>query len=140
LKLHIIARGKMGRCPEADLIARYAKRLTWPFQITELPDTGGKAPPLAAGTVTIAMDETGAQLTSTGLAQKLEKWRDTGTRELRILIGAADGLTAEERASANLFIAFGKATWPHMLARAMLVEQLYRATSIIAGHPDHREG
>ncbi len=140
LKLHIIARGKMGRCPEADLIARYAKRLTWPFQITELPDTGGKAPPLAAGTDTIAMDETGAQLTSTGLAQKLEKWRDTGTRELRILIGAADGLTAEERASANLFIAFGKATWPHMLARAMLVEQLYRATSIIAGHPYHREG
>ena len=130
----------MGRCPEADLIARYAKRLTWPFQITELPDTGGKAPPAGPGIVTIAMDETGEQLTSAGFAQKLEKWRDTGTRELRILIGAADGLTAEERASANLFIAFGKATWPHMLARAMLVEQLYRATSIIAGHPYHREG
>lgn len=140
MKLHILARGKIGRCPEAELITRYAKRLTWPFQITELPDTGGKAPAVAPGTVVIAMDETGVQLTSLALAQQLEKWRDSGTRELRILIGAADGLTEEERASASLFIAFGKATWPHMLARAMLVEQLYRATSILAGHPYHREG
>ncbi|MFM1983136.1 MAG: hypothetical protein RJB22_1855 [Pseudomonadota bacterium] len=140
MKLHIIARGKMGRCPEADLIARYSKRLSWPFQITELPDLGGKAPPLLPGTIILAMDETGEQLTSLALAQRLEKWRDTGTREVRILIGAADGLTPEERASAQQFLAFGKATWPHMLARAMLVEQLYRATSIIAGHPYHREG
>lgn len=140
MKLHIIARGKMGRCPEADLIARYSKRLSWPFQITELPDLGGKAPPLLPGTIILAMDETGEQLTSLALAQRLEKWRDTGTREVRILIGAADGLTSEERASAQQFLAFGKATWPHMLARAMLVEQLYRATSIIAGHPYHREG
>ena len=86
------------------------------------------------------MDETGDQLTSSDFARKIEQWRDTGTRELRFLIGAADGLTAEERASASLSIAFGKATWPHMLARAMLVEQLYRATSILAGHPYHREG
>ncbi len=140
MKLHIIARGKMGRCPEADLIARYSKRLSWPFQITELPDLGGKAPPLLPGRIILAMDETGEQLTSLALAQRLEKWRDTGTREVRILIGAADGLTPEERASAQQFLAFGKATWPHMLARAMLVEQLYRATSIIAGHPYHREG
>lgn len=140
MKLHIIARGKIGRCPEADLIARYAKRLTWPFQITELPDIGGKAPPVSPGTIIVAMDETGDQMSSLSLAQQLQKWRDTGTRELRILIGAADGLTPEERASATHFIAFGKATWPHMLARAMLVEQLYRATSIIAGHPYHREG
>ena len=86
------------------------------------------------------MDETGEQLTSSAFSKKIEHWRDTGTRELRFLIGAADGLTAEERASVSLFMAFGKATWPHMLARAMLVEQLYRATSIIAGHPYHREG
>jgi 23S rRNA (pseudouridine1915-N3)-methyltransferase len=140
LKLHIIARGKIGRCPEADLIERYAKRLSWPFAVTELPDTGGKHPPVAPGTLIVAMDETGEQLTSSAFARKIEHWRDTGTRELRFLIGAADGLTPEERASASLFIAFGKATWPHMLARAMLVEQLYRATSIIAGHPYHREG
>lgn len=140
LKLHIIARGKIGRCPEADLIERYAKRLTWPFQITELPDTGGKQPTVSPGTLIVAMDETGEQLTSSAFARKIEHWRDTGTRELRFLIGAADGLTAEERASATQMIAFGKATWPHMLARVMLVEQLYRATSIIAGHPYHREG
>lgn len=140
MKLYIIARGKIGRCPEADLIERYAKRITWPFQITELPDTGGKQPPIAPGTVIVTMDETGAQLTSSDFARKIEQWRDTGTRELRFLIGAADGLTAEERASATISIAFGKATWPHMLARAMLVEQLYRATSILAGHPYHREG
>lgn len=140
MKLHIVARGKIGRSPEADLIARYAKRLSWPFVITELPDTGGKQPPVLPGTRIVALDETGDQLTSLALAQRLEKWRDTGTRELRFLIGAADGLTEEERASASDFIAFGKATWPHMLARAMLVEQLYRATSIIAGHPYHREG
>jgi len=140
LKLHIIARGRIGRGPEADLIERYAKRITWPFAITELPDTGGKQPPTAPGTIIVSMDETGEQLTSSAFAKKIEHWRDTGTRELRFLIGAADGLTAEERASASLSIAFGKATWPHMLARAMLVEQLYRATSIIAGHPYHREG
>ncbi len=140
LKLHIIARGKLGRCPEADLIERYAKRITWPFAITELPDTGGKAPPIAAATKTIALDETGMQLSSAALAKQLETWRDTGVRETRLLIGAADGLTPEDRASADLTLSFGKATWPHMLVRAMLVEQLYRAVSINAGHPYHREG
>ncbi len=130
----------MGRCPEADLIARYAKRISWPLVVTELPDTGGKCLPTAPGTVIIALDEGGAQLGSTQFARKLEHWRDHGTRELRFLIGAADGLTGEERGSAQETIAFGAATWPHMLVRAMLVEQLYRATSIIAGHPYHREG
>ncbi len=140
MKLHIVARGKIGRCPEADLIARYAKRLAWPFQITELPDKGGTPPALPAQSVIIALDETGQQLGSTELARRLEGWRDTGTRECRFLIGAADGLTPEERDGATLLLSFGKATWPHMLVRAMLTEQLYRATSIIAGHPYHREG
>jgi 23S rRNA (pseudouridine1915-N3)-methyltransferase len=139
LKLHIVARGKLGRGPEADLIARYAKRISWPFIITELPDTGGKAPTVDPGTITVALDETGEQLSSTALAARVEKWRDSGTRELRFLIGAADGLIAEERAGADLLLSFGKATWPHMLVRAMLTEQLYRVTSIIAGHPYHRE-
>jgi 23S rRNA (pseudouridine1915-N3)-methyltransferase len=139
LKLHIVARGKLGRGPEADLIARYTKRISWPFVITELPDTGGKAPALDPATITVALDETGEQLSSTALAARVEKWRDSGTRELRFLIGAADGLIAEERAGADLLLSFGKATWPHMLVRAMLTEQLYRVTSIIAGHPYHRE-
>jgi 23S rRNA (pseudouridine1915-N3)-methyltransferase len=140
LKLRIVARGKMGRSPEADMIARYAKRISWPLDIIELPDAGGKAPTSIAGTKVIALDEGGDQLSSTAFAALLEQWRDSGTREVRFLIGAADGLTAEEKASASRTIAFGAATWPHMLVRAMLVEQLYRATAIIAGHPYHREG
>jgi 23S rRNA (pseudouridine1915-N3)-methyltransferase len=140
LKLHIVARGRMGRCPEADIIARYAKRLTWPFAITELPDTGGKMPVAPAPIRTVALDEAGDQLGSAALARRLEQWRDAGVRETRFLIGAAGGLSEDERRSADLLLSFGWATWPHMLVRAMLVEQLYRATSIIAGHPYHREG
>jgi 23S rRNA (pseudouridine1915-N3)-methyltransferase len=140
LKLHIVARGKMGRCPEADLIARYAKRIGWPFQVSELPDQGGKPPLLPPGAMVIGLDETGEQLGSAELAKHLSGARDGGVREVRFLIGAADGLTNEERASATLLLSFGRATWPHMLVRAMLVEQLWRATSIIAGHPYHREG
>lgn len=140
MKLHIVARGRLGRCPEADLIARYEKRIGWPFQITELPDSGGKPPALPPGTRTIALDETGEQLGSATLAKLLEQWRDQGVREARFLIGAADGLNDAERSGADVLVAFGRATWPHMLIRAMLVEQLYRATSIIAGHPYHREG
>lgn len=130
----------MGRCPEADLITRYAKRISWGFQISELPDQGGKPPVLPSGTVIIGLDETGEQLGSTAFAKYLGDWRDSGVKEARFLIGAADGLSNEERASATLLLSFGRATWPHMLARAMLVEQLWRATSIIAGHPYHREG
>ncbi|MEQ1548602.1 MAG: 23S rRNA (pseudouridine(1915)-N(3))-methyltransferase RlmH, partial [Chakrabartia sp.] len=100
MKLHIVARGKMGRCPESDLIDRYTKRINWPFAITELPDTGGKQPPAGPATIIVALDETGEQLSSTAFAKRVEAWRDAGTRELRFLIGAADGVTLEERASA----------------------------------------
>ena len=86
------------------------------------------------------LDELGKQLTSMEIAEKLGRWRDDGVRETRFLIGAVDGFDDAERANADLLIAFGKATWPHMMARAMLAEQLYRATSILAGHPYHREG
>jgi 23S rRNA (pseudouridine1915-N3)-methyltransferase len=140
LKLHIVARGKMGRCPEAELIARYQKRIGQPLQITELPDTGGKPPAVTSGTKIVALHEKGEQVGSTELANMLGQWRDASVREVRFLIGAADGLSDEERRSADRLIAFGRVTWPHMLVRAMLVEQLYRATSIIAGHPYHREG
>ena len=130
----------MGRGPEADLIERYAKRLTWPFMVTELPEVGGKIPQLTPGARIVALDETGETLGSVALARQLETWRDGGVREARFLIGAADGLTIEELASADMKLSFGRLTWPHMLARAMLAEQLYRATAIIAGHPYHREG
>ncbi len=140
MKLHIVARGKIGRSPEAELIARYVQRITWPFAITELPETGGRvAPPIAPAKI-VALDEGGVSMGSTAFAKLIEGWRDAGIREARFLIGAADGLSAEERAEADLVWSFGLATWPHLLVRAMLAEQLYRATSIIAGHPYHREG
>ena len=108
--------------------------------VSELPDRGGKAPPLPAGARVVGLDETGRQLGSAALAEILRDWRDAGVREARFLIGAADGLTAEERGAADLLLSFGAVTWPHLLVRAMLAEQLYRATTIIAGHPYHREG
>ena len=140
MRLHIVARGKIGRSPEAELVDRYLKRIQWDTRVSELPDEGGKPPKLQGETRIIALDETGENWTSRKFAQKLSRWRDGGVREARFLIGAADGLTAEERASADHFFSFGKATWPHMMARAMLAEQLFRATSIIAGHPYHRDG
>ncbi len=138
--LHIVARGRIGRGPEADLVERYLKRVAWPTKVTELPDTGGKMPELAPGTRTVVLDETGRDLPSRDLAATLGRWRDDGVRETRFLLGAADGHDVALREGADLLLAFGKATWPHMMARAMLAEQLWRATSILAGHPYHREG
>jgi 23S rRNA (pseudouridine1915-N3)-methyltransferase len=138
--LHIVARGKIGRSPEGELVERYLKRIAWPTRMTELPESGGKVPPAAENGVTILLDEKGEQLPSLTFARKLEAWRDGGKREARFLLGGADGFGDEERASADLLLGFGKATWPHLLARAMLAEQLFRATSILANHPYHREG
>ena len=138
--LHIVARGKIGRGSEAELVDRYLKRIAWPTRVTELPDTGGRQPLQHRDTVIILLDEKGDQLTSTELARRLGDWRDSGRREARFMIGAADGFTDQDRQQADLLLAFGKATWPHLLARAMLAEQLWRATSILANHPYHREG
>lgn len=138
--LHIIARGKIGRSPEAELVDRYLKRIGWPTKVTELPDRGGTVPPAPGAGVTVLLDERGETFSSVELARKLEAWRDGGKREARFLIGAADGHDEALRGSADLLLSFGPATWPHMMARAMLAEQLFRATSILANHPYHREG
>jgi 23S rRNA (pseudouridine1915-N3)-methyltransferase len=140
MRLHIIARGKIGRSPEADLVDRYLKRINWPTKVTELPDRGGAMPPAERNSKTILFDEKGEQLTSSEIAALLGRWRDDGVAETRFCLGAADGFDDADRGTADKLIAFGKATWPHMLARAMLAEQLYRATSILANHPYHREG
>ncbi len=140
MKLHIIARGRIGRCPEAELVDRYAKRISWPLAITELDDRGPvKLPAPLTPCVTVVLDERGKPLASRALAEQLSRWRDSGVREARFLIGAADGHDDALRASADLLLGFGLATWPHMLVRAMIAEQLYRATAIIAGHPYHRD-
>ena len=138
--LHIVARGKIGRSPEAELVDRYLTRIAWDTKLTELPDAGGKIPPTKDPHRTVALDEKGRDLSSEQLAEILGQWRDGGIRETRFLIGAADGHSEAQRQEADLLLAFGSATWPHLLARAMLAEQLYRATSILAGHPYHRAG
>ena len=138
--LHIIARGKIGRSPEAELTERYLKRIAWPVKLTELADRGGNLAAAPSSSVTVLLDERGKALSSMALAKQLETWRDGGKREARFLIGAADGHSDEARAEADLLLSFGPATWPHLLARAMLAEQLFRATSILANHPYHREG
>ena len=138
--LHIIARGKIGRSPEAELTDRYLKRIAWPTKVTELPDRGGQLPDSAAKAITVVLDERGGPLSSIDFAKKLEGWRNTGRREVRFLIGAADGHDEALRNDADLLLSFGPATWPHLLVRAMLAEQLFRATSILANHPYHREG
>lgn len=119
---------------------RYLGRIAWPTRVTELPDRGGRVPPIEGSSKRVVLDEKGAALASTALAERLGRWRDDGVREARFELGAADGFDDAERAGADLLLSFGRATWPHLLARAMLAEQLFRATSILAGHPYHREG
>lgn len=138
--LHVVARGKIARSPEGDLVDRYAKRITWPLKLTELPETGGKTPEPATPMRLVLLDERGRDLPSEELAAMLRRWRDDGVRETRFVLGAADGHSEAERREADLLLAFGQATWPHLLARAMVLEQLYRATAILAGHPYHRAG
>jgi 23S rRNA (pseudouridine1915-N3)-methyltransferase len=138
LKLSILAHGRAGRSPEGELTERYVKRIPWGATVTELGE-GAPFPPPAPNSRTIALDERGKPLSSQQLADRLGRWRDEGVREVRFLIGPADGHAEATRTEADLLLAFGPATWPHLLARAMLAEQLYRAWSILAGHPYHRE-
>ena len=106
------------------------------LSVIEIGDT---APwPRFGGGRTVVLDENGGDLSSVALAAVLRGWQDGGTREVRFLIGAADGHDAATRDAADLVLGFGCATWPHMLVRAMLAEQLYRVTTILAGHPYHR--
>ena len=113
--------------------------MTWPVKLTEWPDTGaGKVGEPLNPCRTVLLDERGKAMTSEDFAHLMGRWRDEGVRETRFMLGAADGHSDAERAGADLLLAFGPATGPHMPARAMLMEQLYRATTILAGHPYHR--
>lgn len=93
---------------------------------------------LPKGANKIALDETGKAMSTRSLADLLAGWRDSGVPEAAFLIGAADGLTEETRKAADMVLSLGKLTWPHRLARAMIAEQLYRAASLLSGHPYHR--
>ena len=147
--MRLIAVGKLRAGPEAELFGRYNQRLRPALQVTELPDGHGAAPELRrregesllaalpGNAHAVALDIDGPALTSEALARRLEAWLGSG-QTLTFLIGGAEGLSRPvlERAGAKLSL--GPLTWPHMLVRVMLAEQLYRAQSILAGHPYHR--
>ncbi len=99
--LHIVARGRIGRSPEAELIDRYLKRVNWPVKITELPDTGGRIPQVEGATRIVLLDEKGRDLPSMAFATQLGRWRDDGVRETRFLLGAADGFDDAARDAAG---------------------------------------
>jgi len=146
----IAAVGKLRRGPEREIIDTYLRRMRWTVTIREI-DIPGQLDPatrmqresdrlldaVPEGAVVIALDRTGRNVTSEEFARRMENWRDDG-RRCAFLIGGAEGLNDRVRGRADLSLAFGKATWPHMLARCMLVEQLYRVHEILAGHPYHR--
>lgn len=143
--LLIAAIGRL-KGPYGELCALYANRLTDKPMIRELVATTQQAEAKAliaaipAKAFVVALDERGQDLSSRDLAAKLANLKEQGARDLVFLIGGADGLTQEVRDRANLLLGLGRKTWPHKLARVMLLEQLYRAQQINAGHPYHREG
>ena len=151
MDLLVLAVGR-GREPHLDaLFADYARRSTWPLRLVEVqpraslpPDRRKEAEAALllaaapAGAAMVALDERGRELGRAELARHLGAWRDQGRRAAAFLIGGADGLAEPALAAAELRLAFGRQTWPHRLVRVMLAEQLYRATTILAGHPYHR--
>jgi 23S rRNA (pseudouridine1915-N3)-methyltransferase len=155
MRVHICAVGRLRAGPERALIDDYLTRFDrtgralglGPAKIHEVEDKKGGGMPAEAtlleraipkGAVICTMDERGSVLSSPEFSQKLAGWRDAGRGDLAFIIGGADGIDPSLRAKADFSISLGKMVWPHMLARAMLCEQLYRAASILAGSPYHR--
>ena len=150
-KISLLTVGKARHCPEQALFDHYARRLACQLVVREV-EAGRKLPSrqardregglllaaLPKGAKSIALDEGGRALTSQALADLLAQWRLEGQQELAFFIGGADGLSPAVRSAADRVIAFGPATWPHLLVRALLAEQLYRAQTILQGHPYHR--
>ena len=153
MRIKILAFGKMGRGPEQQLIDEYIKRLPWAVDIVEfeIKKPGRTAElrkkqeaekllgAIPASSVVVALDERGKSCTSVGLSEDIDKWAADGMSTTVFIIGGADGLDESIRKKARLVLGFGTLTWPHRLARVMLVEQIYRAWSIQARHPYHRE-
>lgn len=148
----IAAVGRLRAGPLSALIDSYAKRSTWPLTFREVEVRKRLSGPalcaaegdmllsaVPAGATLVALDETGRDLSSAEFAERLAGWRDGGVGDLAFLIGGADGLAPALRKRADLTLAFGRATWPHMMVRVLLAEQIYRAQTILAGHPYHRD-
>ncbi|MEO0486170.1 MAG: 23S rRNA (pseudouridine(1915)-N(3))-methyltransferase RlmH [Pseudomonadota bacterium] len=155
MRVTICAVGRLRAGPEATLIDDYAARFQrtgralgiTELRILEVEDRkgGGRdaeatllAKSIPKGATTIALDERGKVMPSPEFAKRIARWRDNGAQDLVFLIGGADGIAPELRARCDAAVSFGAMVWPHMLARVMLSEQLYRAATILAGSPYHR--
>jgi len=158
MRIAILAVGRMKAGPERELVARYLDRaqasgkplaLTG-FDVTELSESRAgsaaarkteEAKALRAASadgIVVALDERGKSITSEAFASQLGRWRDDGRPAATFVIGGADGIEPEFARSADLLLSFSPMVWPHQLVRIMLAEQLYRATTILSGHPYHR--
>lgn len=150
MRITVAAVGRM-RGPLADLCTDYVRRLPWPVAVHELAENRPLKPQerisreakilrnvLPRGATVIALDERGVITSSVEFAKRLGAWQDRGVEDLAFLVGGAEGLDAKLRDDADLVLAFGRMTWPHLLTRLLLFEQLYRASTILSGHPYHR--
>lgn len=153
MRVLLVAVGRSRDREVAALVERYARRCPWPLETVEVQPRGRLDPRrlaaeesrllLAAvpdGAAIVALDEHGEQPDSERFARRLGALRDEGRRAVAFLIGGADGHTPELLARADIKLAFGRMTWPHELVRVLVAEQVYRATTILAGHPYHRAG
>ncbi|HHB80857.1 MAG TPA: 23S rRNA (pseudouridine(1915)-N(3))-methyltransferase RlmH [Aliiroseovarius sp.] len=154
MRVHVCAVGRLRAGPERDLLDDYLSRFErsgrglglGPVSVHEVVAKGGMAGEAEAlgrvvprGAVTCVLDERGKVLSSPDFARMLGRWRDAGRGDAAFVIGGADGLDPTLRKQADFRLSFGAMVWPHMLVRVMLGEQLYRAASILAGSPYHRE-
>lgn len=151
LTIEILAVHRLKKGPLFDLLQDYAKQIKWGFKIHEIEskyrepktvfddENRRLAELINPNAFVVVMDERGNGLRSLDFAKTIGSLQDNGERHIQFVIGGADGLSESMRGRANLLLSFGQQTWPHMLARVMLVEQLYRAQQILAGHPYHRE-
>jgi 23S rRNA (pseudouridine1915-N3)-methyltransferase len=159
MRLIIVSIGRLKQGPERELSERYRERFDdigrklgfRGLDVHEIPESRARDPAtrmteeataiLAAvpdKSVLVALDERGENIDSAGFARHLGRWRDQAVGHTIFAIGGADGLSPDLRRKAKLGIAFGSATWPHQMVRVMLLEQIYRAATILAGHPYHR--
>jgi 23S rRNA (pseudouridine1915-N3)-methyltransferase len=151
VKLTIACVGRAARGPERDLYEHYAGRIRWRLSLREVEEKR-KLPPVQliqregellleavpAKSVLVALDRRGQMLDSESFARRLARWRDDAIPDIAFLIGGADGHGEGLLKKSDLALSFGAMTWPHLLARAMLAEQIYRAQQLLAGHPYHR--
>lgn len=151
MRITVLAVGRLRRGPVAALCEEYTGRLSWPLEIREVEARKRLEGPalkaheaalltdrIPANAILIALDERGRAIDSATLAKTLGGWRDEGRQDVCFIVGGADGLDPALRQRADLVLAFGPQTWPHQLVRVMLLEQIYRAERILAGHPYHR--